>query len=291
VCLAAPCVACGLTLSQNVTPALQHRLLVWNLTAQTMSLDDDPPTPIRPLAALKAMAALRRNPQDTAQVFLLGEAIKGRSPIVLRERFRADPQGRQRLAERRSLLPTLGRTEWLASLPPGTFGRVYHDFLAEQNLSAQGLVDISRNSLGSTPDDGSDRYYIGQRLRDIHDLFHVLSGLGRDELGEACVLAFSYPHQGTRSFAVIASTGAFVLARRFRHPGVVGAIWQAYQLGKRARWIPALPLEDLLTRDLIELRRELNIGQPSKYLAVTQALRQRGLSVPLPPGCSESFAP
>lgn len=257
----------------------------------TMSLDDDLPTPIRPLAALKAMAALRRNPQDTGQVFLLGEAIKGRSPIVLRERFRADPLGRQRLAERRSLLPTLGRTEWLASLPPGSFGRVYHDFLAEQNLSAQGLVDISRNSLGSTPDDGSDRYYIGQRLRDIHDLFHVLSGFGRDELGEACVLAFSFPHQGTRSFAVIASTGAFVLARRFRHPGVIGAIWQAYQLGKRASWIPVLPLESLLTRDLVELRRELNIGVPSKYLAVTQALRQRGLAVPHPPGSSESFAP
>ena len=143
-----------------------------------MSLDNDPPTPIRPLAALKALTALRRNPQDTGQVFLLGEAIKGRTPIVLRERFLADPQGRQRLAERRSLLPTLGRTAWLASLPPGSFGRVYHDFLAEQNLSAQGLVDVSRESLGSTPDDGSDRYFIGQRLRDIHDLFHVLGGFG-----------------------------------------------------------------------------------------------------------------
>lgn len=255
-----------------------------------MSLDDDPPTPIRPLAALKAMMALRRNPQDTGQVFLLGEAIKGRSPIVLRERFRADPQGRQCLTERRSLLPTLGRTEWLASLPPGSFGRVYHDFLAEQNLSAQGLVDVSRDSLGFTPDDGSDRYFIGQRLRDIHDLFHVLAGFGRDEVGELCVLAFSFPHQGTRSFAVIASLGTFVLSRRFRHPGIFAAVWQAYQLGKRAKWIPPLPLESLLPRDLVELRRELDIGLPSKYLAVTQALRQRGLPVPLPPGRSESFA-
>ena len=98
------------------------------------------------------------------------------------------------------------------------------------------------------------------------------------------------PAPGTRSFAVIASLGTFVLSRRFRHPGIFAAVWQAYQLGKRAKWIPPLPLESLLTRDLVELRRELDIGLPSKYLTVTQALRQRGLPVPLPPGRSESFA-
>ncbi|HRH16001.1 MAG TPA: Coq4 family protein [Aquabacterium sp.] len=249
-----------------------------------MSLDLQPPTPIRPLMALRALLALRDNPQDTRQVFLLGEAIKGKSPQALRERFRQSPQGRERLAERRSLLDALTRTEWLAQLPPGTVGRVYHDFLAEQGLSAQGLVEISKAGFGAIPDDGSDQHYIAQRLRDMHDLFHVLAGYGRDEVGEACVLAFSYPHQGTRSFAVIASLGALVLARRFGHPGVIGAVIEAYRRGKRAHWLPGLPLETLLARPLAEVRRELNIESPSKYLDLLQALRSRGLEVPYPPG-------
>jgi ubiquinone biosynthesis protein Coq4 len=101
-----------------------------------MSLDDAGPTPVRPLMALRALLALSQNPQDTTQVFRLGEAIKGRSPFKLLARFRSDPLGRQVLQERRPLLDTLVRTDWLQSLPPGSMGRVYHDFLAEQGLSA-----------------------------------------------------------------------------------------------------------------------------------------------------------
>ncbi len=249
-----------------------------------MSLDHEPPTPIRWLDALRAALALRRNPQDTEQVFRLGEAIKGKSPFVLLARFRADPMGRQRLAERRSLLDTLTRTEWLASLPAGTVGRTYHDFLAEQGLSAQGLVEISKAGMGHMPDDGSDRYFIASRLRDMHDLFHVLSGYGRDELGEVCVLAFSYPHQHTRSFAVIASTGCLVIARRWRHPGAIAAAWQAWRQGRQCAWLPGLVLEDLLARPLHEVRRELGIRPPTRYLKVLDDLNRRGDPLPTPPG-------
>jgi ubiquinone biosynthesis protein COQ4 len=249
-----------------------------------MNLDTAPPTPVQPLKALKALLALRRNPQDTRQVFLLTEALRGRSPFKLLARFRADAQGRERLAERRSLLPTLRRTDWLATLPPGSFGRVYHDFLAEENLSAQGLVDLAKSAGLDQGDDGSDRFYIGCRLRDMHDLFHVLSGYGRDELGEVCVLAFSHPHQGTRSFAVIASLGAFTLRRRWRVPGLLGAVWQAWRQGKAASWLAVQPLESLLTRDLRELRQALNIAPPIRYLAVTDQARTLGRAIPQPPG-------
>lgn len=249
-----------------------------------MSLDTDPPTPVELGKAFRALTALRDNPGDTRQVFLLTEALKGSSPFKLLHRFRADPMGAERLRERRKLLDTLNRHEWLRSLPLGTFGRTYHDFLAEENLSAQGLVDISMSAGTALPDDGSDRHYIGRRLRDMHDLFHVLSGYGRDQLGEVCVLAFSYPHQYTRGFAVIALLGAFTLRRRLHAPGVLGAVWQAWRQGRAAAWLPAQPLEALLTRDLAELRRELRIAPPTRYLAVIDRLRDRRLPIAQPPG-------
>lgn len=249
-----------------------------------MSLDTDPPTPVELGKAWRALQALRRDPQDTRQVFLLTEAIKGRSPFKLLARFRADPMGAERLRERRTLLATLNRTEWLQSLPEGSFGKVYHDFLAEEQLTAQGLVDLSMSTGTAIPDDGSDRHYIGRRLRDMHDLFHVLCGYGRDELGEVCVLAFSYPHQYTRGFAVIASLGAFVLQRRLKVPGVLGAAFQAWRHGRAAAWLPVQPLEALLPRDLHELRRELRILPPTRYLAVIDRLRARGKPIAQPPG-------
>jgi ubiquinone biosynthesis protein COQ4 len=249
-----------------------------------MSLDDDPPTPIQPLRALRALDALRRNPQDTRQVFILGEAIKGSSPIKLMHRFRRDPQGSACLRERRKLIDTLRQTDWLASLPVGSFGRTYHDFMREENLSAQGLVDLSVESGLAMPDDGSDRHFIGRQIRDMHDLFHVLSGYGRDELGEVCVLAFSYPHQGTRSFAIIATLGALVLRKRLKVSGVLGAALQAWRHGRAAKWILVQPMESLLTQDLATLRQQLRIKPPSRYLAVLDRLAERGRSISQPPG-------
>jgi ubiquinone biosynthesis protein COQ4 len=249
-----------------------------------MSLDDAGPTPVRPLMALRALLALSQNPQDTTQVFRLGEAIKGRSPFKLLARFRSDPLGRQVLQERRPLLDTLVRTDWLQSLPPGSMGRVYHDFLAEQGLSAQGLVDLSRAGGLFMADDGSDRYFIGQRLRDIHDLMHVLTGYGRDELGELCVLAFSYPHQYTRSFAVLAILGALAKRRLLGGTGVRRAIFQAWRDGRRATWLLVQPLETLLAQDLGAVRRRLNILAPQRYLALTDRLRAQGRDIPPPPG-------
>ncbi|MFT3859196.1 MAG: Coq4 family protein [Aquabacterium sp.] len=234
--------------------------------------------------AWRALMALRRDPQDTRQVFILGEAIKGKSPFVLLHRFRKDPMGAQRLRERRKLIDTLQRTEWLASLPPGSFGRTYHAFLAEQNLSAQGLVEVSMAGGMTMPDDGSDRHFIGRQMRDMHDLFHVLSGYGRDELGEVCVLAFTYPHQGTRSFAVIATLGAFVLRKRLGVPGVLGAVWQAWRNGRAAQWLLVQPMEALLPQDLAQLRRQFNIAPPTRYLAVLDRLAAKGRTMPPPPG-------
>lgn len=249
-----------------------------------MSLDTDPPTPIQPLVALRALLALRRDPQDTRQVFILGEAIKGKSPFALLHRFRQDPLGRERLRERRKLIDTLRRSEWLASLPEGSFGRTYHDFLAEEQLSAQGLVEVSMAAGMTLPDDGSDRHFIGRQLRDMHDLFHVLSGYGRDELGEVCVLAFSYPHQGTRSFALIATLGALHLNRKLKVPGVLSAAWQAWRQGRAASWLLVQPMESLLAQDLAQLRRQLKIAAPTRYLAVLDRLAAKGRVVARPPG-------
>jgi ubiquinone biosynthesis protein COQ4 len=249
-----------------------------------MSLDTDPPTPIQPLVALRALLALRRNPQDTRQVFILGEAIKGKAPFALLRRLRQDPMGQALLRERRQLLDTLHRTEWLASLPEGSFGRTYHAFLAEENLSAQGLVEVSIEGGMTMPDDGSDRHFIGRQLRDMHDLFHVLSGYGRDELGEVCVLAFSYPHQYTRSFALIASFGALHLGRRLKVGGVLRAVWQAWRQGRAASWLLVQPMETLLTQDLAQLRRQLRIAPPTRYLAVLDSLSAQGRATAQPPG-------
>ena len=94
-----------------------------------------------------------------------------------------------------SLVTILDDHEALRRLPAGSVGQVYCDFMEREGLSAQGLVDELEKyrPANSRFDDQVDWYM--RRLRDTHDLMHVLSGYGRDALGEQCVLAFTYGQQ------------------------------------------------------------------------------------------------
>lgn len=232
-----------------------------------MPLDHEDCPPIRPLQALRALRGIQQDPQDTRQVFMLTEALRGRSGLRLVQRFEAHPTGRQILKQRRSLLSILQNREALERLPEGSLGRAYADFMHSEQLSPQALVDAARDSGLYAPDNTSARAYLGSRLRDMHDLFHVLTGYGRDELGEMCVLAFCYPQQGTRSFAMLSFLGALKLRRQLGVPEVSGAVLQAYRHGKYAFWIPGEPIEDLLTENLEGLRARWRILPPTAYRA------------------------
>ena len=50
----------------------------------------------------------------------------------------------------------------------------------------------------------------------MHDLWHVVTGYGRDELGEACLLAFTYAQNKNRGVGFIAFVGCFKLFAKYR---------------------------------------------------------------------------
>lgn len=234
---------------------------------------DDYCPPIRPLLALRALRGIQKNPQDTQHVFMLTEALRGRSGLRLVQRFQAHPSGRKIIQQRRSLLGILQNRAALERLPEGTLGRVYADFMQSEQLSSQALVDAAKDSGLYQPGNTSDRAFLGARLRDMHDLFHVLTGYGRDELGEMCVLAFCYPQQGTRSFALLSLLGTLKLRRQLGVPEVTRATRQAYQHGKYAAWIPGEIIEDMLAENLDGLRARWRILPPTEYRAIAAKAR------------------
>lgn len=238
------------------------------------------PTRIQPIAALMALHNLMKNPQDTRQVALLTAALRGRSGIMQFNRFKATAIGQRILAEGRRLGPVLDDHEALAKLPENSFGRHYLAFMAEENLTAKGLEEVTTDATDPFRYANEEIRIFADRSRDLHDLYHVLAGYGRDEIGEISVLAFSYPQQRLRSYAVIASFGALNFSRLLmRHgvpaAGVFAAVWEAYRNGKRAAWLPGEDIEALLSEDLAALRQRLNIPPPHKYIAQLARIRQR----------------
>ena len=94
-------------------------------------------TRLRPFVAAKAVRRLLNNPDDTAQVFVIFRAMRGRSAQKTFRRFATSSTGAAILHDRRSLLATLEDSATLAGLPDGSVGRAYADFMVGQNLSAE----------------------------------------------------------------------------------------------------------------------------------------------------------
>jgi ubiquinone biosynthesis protein COQ4 len=181
------------------------------------------------------------------------------------QRFRASDTGAAVLAERRRLLDMLQDRAGLTRLPEGSLGRRYLAFMQEENLSADGLVAPSMqediNGLGP------DGRLLRERMRDMHDLTHVLTGYGRDPLGELCLLAFMFPQTGNLGAALIALMGCAKFAKAGYGKAARAAILQGWRHGRKAAWMPGLDWEGLMARPVEDLRRQFNILAPTGYQA------------------------
>ncbi len=218
---------------------------------------------LRPLTALRAAGALFADPQDTRQVFVIMQAMRGRSPVRMMRRFRACPTGAAVLAEHRQLLAALQDDAALAALPAGSLGRAYQDFMQACQLTAGGLVDASMvEDYSGLP---ADARLLRERMRDMHDLTHVLTGYGANPLGELCLLAFMFAQTGNLGSATIALMGLARFGRGREGRPLRQALWEAYKRGRKAAWLPGLDYEALLARPLDALRRELRLTPAAHY--------------------------
>ena len=223
-------------------------------------------SPLRPFTALRAVSRLLRDPEDTRQVFVVMTALRGRSGKRMLDRFLASPVGAKVVAERRPLLDRLQDRAALAALPQGSLGRAYLAFMEAEQLTADGLVGASEAGRPDTLPPAASLFR--DRMRDMHDLTHVLTGYGRDGLGELCLLAFMFRHTGNLGGALIALMGLGKFARLGAGRLARKAVLEAFAHGGKSAWLPGQDWEALLARPLDDVRRDLNIVTPARYQAV-----------------------
>jgi ubiquinone biosynthesis protein COQ4 len=232
---------------------------------------------IEPLKALRAIRALVADKEDTGQVFKIVDALSGGSDERMFNRFMADTTGQRIVGERRDLIALLNDRKKLGSLPEGTLGRIYYDFMTSENLTADGLVEASMEAPRLYADMPEGAAIFRDRMRDSHDLWHVTTGYGRDGLGELCLLAFTYAQTRNRGIGFIVLVGLRVVSKEVPGMGVWRAIREGYRHGKEASWLPAADWETLVSLPLEEVRARLGIKAPAEYRRiepVTSALEK-----------------
>lgn len=236
-------------------------------TAPSVHLHPERPRArIKPLTAMRRMRRLIADKEDTEQVFHIIEALNGDAQRRNLMRFAATKRGQALLAEKPSLPDMLDDHDTLRRLPEGSVGRAYVDFMEREGLTAAGLVADSQKSYGDRPAYNDDLEYYGTRLRDTHDLFHVLTGYGRDALGEAALLGFSYSQNPGRGVIFIAYMGARQIAKVApRGARIMDVLWEGKRHGRTTSKIVQEDIPALLAEPLDAARRRLGIEKPVLY--------------------------
>jgi ubiquinone biosynthesis protein COQ4 len=225
---------------------------------------------IRLGSARRAMRALIADPDNTAEAFKVIAAMSGGSGRRLYQRFGRSPTGARILAEKRSLVDLIGDLDKLRAMPADSLGQAIADFYETEELSAQGLVAASEAGLGEQPlnEVSEEERVFRARLRDLHDVFHVLAGYGRDLRGEAAVLAFTLAQTWNPGIAFIVLT---VLRRAGWRSEMGQLVRTAFRRGRRSTWLVDRDWEALLSRPIDDLRDELGVGPPPAYEQVRSA--------------------
>lgn len=230
-------------------------------TAPLNPADRPPATvPVSWRRAVRALRELLDDPDRTEKAFEVFLALNGDEEERTFQRFRAHPTGAALLGERPSLLDRLSDRAGLANLPCGSFGAAYLGYLERTGFSPDGLVRLKEEMEAHAAAIGEQlpvldpaREWLRVRGLLTHDLWHVLTGYDTDGLGEAYLLAFTLAQLPGRANRLL-TIGAGL--RGVREEGVRfgRAMYVAWQRGRRAVWLPALPYEALLPVALEEVR-------------------------------------
>lgn len=234
---------------------------------------------IKPLKAMRHMKALIADKEDTEQVFHIIEALNGRALLKDLERFAATPEGKARLEEKTFLAPILDekRSE-LRKLPFGTLGRTYADFMDREGLTGMGLVEESLKFRRHYQQYNDTIQWYADRLRDTHDMFHVLTGYGRDALGEDALLAFTYSQNKGPGVMFIAYMGARQIRKEApKQAGIMNVMKEGKRHGAIAKKLVGLDFVSLLDKPIKDVRQHLNIAEPVLYKRALRIFQEAGI--------------
>eukprot|EP01125_Pyxidicula_operculata_P015514 TRINITY_DN5271_c0_g1_i4.p1 TRINITY_DN5271_c0_g1~~TRINITY_DN5271_c0_g1_i4.p1 ORF type:complete len:250 (+),score=1.38 TRINITY_DN5271_c0_g1_i4:20-769(+) len=129
------------------------------------------------------------NPERGDMVATLGETTGSCSLQWMLGKMQSDPVGRLILQQKPRITTKTVNPDWLKTLPNGSFGREYYNF-----MSTRGFVSDERPTVRFV--DSEDLAYVMTRYREVHDFWHVLSGLGTTEMEEIALKLLEFTQTG-----------------------------------------------------------------------------------------------
>ena len=231
----------------------------------------------RPLRAVRSFQALIKDKEDTSLVFKIFESLPSKTFLPRVQELALSEKGEYLRRTEPRLPEILDDHAALRRTPLGSLAHAYCDFMEAEGLSAAGLV-AEAESLGRPKYPDLVQWFM-ERSRDTHDLFHILTGYGRDALGEQCVLLFTHGQSPSQGHLLIGYAGAANIKKMARGSAapVFGAVRQAHRTGKGAPRLIEQSIRELLTQPLEDVRAAMRIPQPTQYRECHRIWRAEGI--------------
>ncbi|MEM9691962.1 MAG: Coq4 family protein [Myxococcota bacterium] len=207
--------------------------------------------------ALRAGYRLLSDPNDTHQVFLLGLVVNRPAVPTFLTRFVSDERGWRLMQENRTIDRANVDYDALRRLPADTLGGAYARFLDQNGLSP--------DMFQPPPGLPYPLTYLAKRMRQTHDLWHVVTGYSTDVHGEIALLSFYHGQTGMPLTRLIAIFGCLKFGRH--RPSIFAEAWRGYRRGQRAAFLPPTPWEELWERPLRDVREMLGLDFAPAQLA------------------------
>ena len=235
-------------------------------TQESAQPNSQPTLAPRPFAALIAGARFLTNIQDTEHFFRLMDAIDGRQNEKNYQRFLRTSTGAKLDAEGVNFADVLADKDMLHAQPEGSLAREYLEFMSAENLQMELLMDAERDAdMSLLQLEDSRRAYMESGIA-LHDIYHVVTGYGRDAIGEACLLAFTAEQFALKGVGLIAH--AMAVRERIAQPQmpVLSMIGEAKNMARQARWTPEIDWRECLAIPVEDVRNILQLQRPKTYL-------------------------
>lgn len=204
------------------------------------------------LETLKGIASMLRDPGSTQSVFDIEDGLRDIEAAELFLRYvRRDP-AMVGMIEERYLRHGQHDIPGLLKLPVDTLGYCFARHIADHGFDPDYFRKIEIKD---------DLDYIMLRMRQTHDIWHVITGFATDPIGEVGLKAVELAQTRRPMSAVIACGG--VLRFLFHEPEdlgkVLSAVAEGYKMGTRSELLLAQKWEEHWERPLAEWRAMLNV--------------------------------
>jgi ubiquinone biosynthesis protein COQ4 len=207
---------------------------------------------LQSLRMVGSLADFLKHPDSLESVFKIAGSLKNSAMSAQMFRHLLDNPSMAALVEQ-NWRPAPIDLDALERLPEGTLGHEYAHQLRSQGLTPDSLIDP--NPITSPQD------YVTHRLRETHDIVHVLTGFGVDGVGELGLQAFNLA-QNRSPLAVMLIFGGMLSALQNDEPleELLTALSRGFDLGLKAECVIAQKLEEGWDRPLADWRKELQLG-------------------------------